>query len=42
MSQLQAAQKERDEAKSQVKELLTQIQQYQEKDIGADELVFDA
>ncbi len=34
LAQLQATQKERDAAKAQVKELLSQIQQYQEKDIG--------
>jgi hypothetical protein len=35
LAQLQATQKERDAAKAQVKELLSQIQQYQEKDIDS-------
>jgi len=35
MAQLNTVQKERDEAKAQVKELLSQIQQYQERDIDS-------
>lgn len=34
VGQLHTVQKERDEAKAQIKELLSQIQQYQEREIG--------